>query len=129
MRGVRVWGGHAALAEVICRERICEILLALPVAPRTEIAAILEQCRSVGAATRRIPPLAELVEDRVLVGQIRDVRVEDLLVRPAVHLDEEHLRDAAETRDAEGAVFCMKELIAEYNPTTYVLRRTVARVG
>ena len=92
MRGVRVWGGRAVLAEVVHRERISEILLALPAAPGTEIAAILEQCRSVGVATRRIPPLAELVEDRVLVGQIREVRVEDLLGRPPVQLDESGIR-------------------------------------
>ena len=41
MRGVRVWGGRAVLAEVVRRERISEILLALPAASGTEIAAIL----------------------------------------------------------------------------------------
>src|SRR4029079_12861612 len=75
IRRVRVRGGRAVLAEVVRRERISEILLALPMAPGTEIAGILEQCRSAGVAKRRIPPLAELVEDRVLVGQIREVRV------------------------------------------------------
>ncbi len=92
IRGVRVWGGRAVLAEVVRRERICEILLALPRRRGAEIAAILEQCRSAGVATRRIPPLAELIEDRVLVGQIREVRVEDLLGRPAVQLDESGIR-------------------------------------
>ncbi len=92
MRGVRVWGGRAALAGVVRREHICEILLALPAASGTEIAAILEQCRLAAVATRRIPPLAELIEDRVLVGQIREVRVEDLLGRPAVQLDDSGIR-------------------------------------
>ena len=92
MRGVRVWGGRAVLAEVVRRERISEILLALPGAGGTEIAAILEACRSAAVATRRIPPLAELIENRVLVGQIREVRVEDLLGRPAVQLDESGIR-------------------------------------
>jgi len=41
----------------------------------------------------------------------------------------EDLRDAVEARDTEGAVFCMKELIPEYSPTTFVLRRAVARAG
>ncbi len=92
MRGVRVWGGRAVLAEVVRRERISEILLALPGAPGTEIAAILGECRSAAVATRRIPPLAELIDNRVLVGQIREVQVEDLLGRPAVQLDESGIR-------------------------------------
>ncbi len=92
MRGVRVWGGRAVLAEAVRRERISEILLALPAAPGTEIVAILEQCRSARVATRRIPPLAELIADRVLMGQIREVRLEDLLGRPAVRLEESGIR-------------------------------------
>ncbi len=92
MRGVRVWGGRAVLTEVVRRERINEILLALPGAPGSEIAAILEECRSAGVGTRRIPPLAELMDNRVLVGQIREVQVEDLLGRPAVQLDESGIR-------------------------------------
>ena len=92
MRGVRVWGGRAVLAEVVRRERISEILLAIPGAGGTEIAAILGACRSAAVATRRIPPLAELIDNRVLVGQIREVQVEDLLGRPAVQLDESGIR-------------------------------------
>jgi len=92
MRGVRVVGGRAALAEVVRRERISEILLALPGARGTEIAAILEECRLAAVATRRIPPLSELIDNRVLVGQIREVQVEDLLGRPAVQLDESGIR-------------------------------------
>jgi len=92
MRGVRVWGGRALLAEVVRRERISEILLALPRAPGAEIAAILEECRSAAVATRRIPPLSELIDNRVLVGQIREVQVEDLLGRPTVQLDESGIR-------------------------------------
>jgi FlaA1/EpsC-like NDP-sugar epimerase len=92
MRGVRVWGGRAVLAEVVRRERIGEILLALPGARGTEIAAILGECQSAAVATRRIPPLAELIDNRVLVRQIREVQVEDLLGRPAVCWDESGIR-------------------------------------
>lgn len=126
MRGVRVWGGRAVLAEVVRRERICEILLALPAAPGTEIAAILEQCRLGAVALRRIPPLAELVEDRVLVGQIREVRVEDLLGRPPVHLDESGIRSGLVGRvvlvtgagGSIGSELCRQ--IARYQPAAIV---------
>lgn len=126
MRGVRVWGGRAVLAEVVRRERIAEVLLALPAAPGTQIASILEQCRSVEVATRRIPPLAELIEGRILVGQIRDVRVEDLLGRPAVHLDESEIRAGLAGRvvlvtgagGSIGSELCRQ--IARYQPAAII---------
>ena len=126
MRGVRVWGGRAVLAEVVRRERIEEVLLALPAASGTEIASILEQCHAAKVTTRRIPPLAELMEDRVLVGQIREVRVEDLLGRPAVHLEESAIRSGLAGRvvlvtgagGSIGSELCRQ--IARYQPAAIV---------
>lgn len=126
MRGVRVWGGRAVLAHVVRRERIGEILLAVPRAPGAEIAAILEQCRLSAVATRRIPPLAELIEDGVLVGQIREVRVEDLLGRPAVQLDESGIRSGLAGRvvlvtgagGSIGSELCRQ--MARYHPAAIV---------
>ncbi len=126
IRGVRVWGGHAALAGVVRRERIREVVLALPAASGTEIAYILEQCHAVQVATRRIPPLAELMEDRVLVGQIREVRVEDLLGRPPVRLEESAIRLGIEGKvvlvtgagGSIGGELCRQ--IARYQPAAIV---------
>ena len=126
MRGVRVWGGRTALTEVVRRERIEEVLLALPTAPGAEIAAILEQCHAVNVVTRRIPPLAELMEDRILVGQIREVRVEDLLGRPAVFLDEDAIRAGLTSRvvlvtgagGSIGGELCRQ--VATYQPAAIV---------
>jgi FlaA1/EpsC-like NDP-sugar epimerase len=126
MRGVRVWGGRGVLAELVRRERIEEVLLALPVASGTEIASIFEQCHAVQVTTRRIPPLAELMEDRVLVGQIREVRVEDLLGRPAVQLDESAIRSGLSGKvvlvtgagGSIGSELCRQ--IARYQPAAIV---------
>jgi len=41
----------------------------------------------------------------------------------------EDLREAVGTRNAEGAVLGLQELIPEYDPSTFVLRRAVARAG
>jgi len=126
MRGVRVWGGRGMLAEVVRRERITEVLLALPAAPGTEIVSILEQCRAAAVATRRIPPLAELMKDRILVGQIREVRMEDLLGRPAVRLEESAIRSGIAGKvvlvtgagGSIGSELCRQ--IARYQPASIV---------
>jgi len=98
LRGVRVWGGRAVLAEIVRRKRVDEVLLALPRAPGAEIESILVDCRAAGVATRRIPLLAELIEDRTFIRQIREVRVEDLLGRPPVQLEESAIRVGLEGR-------------------------------
>jgi len=96
LNGVRVLGDRAALPAVVRRERIGEGLLALPAASGVQIAAILEQCRAARVATKRIPPLAELIGHRVLVEQIREVRLEDLLGRPPVEWAEGEVRAGIE---------------------------------
>ncbi len=92
LNGARVLGGIKTLEEVSRKQRVKEVLIALPNATGTEIRAILERCRAASVSAKRIPALAELMDNRVLVDQIRDVRLEDLLGRPPVRLDSEAIR-------------------------------------
>jgi FlaA1/EpsC-like NDP-sugar epimerase len=86
IHGVKVLGGAADLAAAVRKRRIEMVLIALPAATGDQIAAILEECHRASVAAKRIPALAELMGNRVLVDQIRDVRIEDLLGRPPVEL-------------------------------------------
>jgi FlaA1/EpsC-like NDP-sugar epimerase len=88
LNGMRVLGQGSEIAALVRRHKIDEILLALPAATGAQIAAILEQCHAARVITRKIPPLAELIENQaLLVDQIREVRLEDLLGRPPADLD------------------------------------------
>ena len=126
LRGARVWGGRARLAEVVHRQGVDEVLLALPRAPGAEIESILEHCRAARVATRRIPPLAELIEDRSLMRQIREVQVEDLLGRPPVQLEESAIQEGLEGRivlvtgagGSIGSELCRQ--MAHYRPAAIV---------
>jgi FlaA1/EpsC-like NDP-sugar epimerase len=92
LNGARVLGGIGTLEEVARKQRVQEVLIALPNATGSQIAAILERCRTAPVAAKRIPALAELMNHKVLVDQIRDVRLEDLLGRAPVRLDSEMIR-------------------------------------
>src|SRR6185437_3393546 len=52
----------------------------------------LRRCRAARVAARRVPLLAEMIDNRTLMRQIREVRVEDLLGRPPVQLEESAIR-------------------------------------
>ena len=84
LNGSRVLGSVSSLEEVARKHRVEQVLIALPNATGSEIATILERCHAAGVAAKRVPALAELMAHKVLVDQIRDVRLEDLLGRPAV---------------------------------------------
>ena len=62
----------------------------------TQIGEILEACHAARVVTRRIPRLAELIENKVLVDQIREVHLEDLLGRPEVMHQEKGIRTQIE---------------------------------
>jgi FlaA1/EpsC-like NDP-sugar epimerase len=126
LRGVRVFGGRTTLSEMVRRERVDEVLLALPRVPGAEIESILGHCRAAGVATRRIPLLAEMIEDRTLMRHIREVRVEDLLGRPPVQLEEGSIRGVLEGRvvlvtgagGSIGSELCRQ--MARYHPAAIV---------
>jgi FlaA1/EpsC-like NDP-sugar epimerase len=126
LNGARVLGGIAALEEVARKQRVEQVLIALPNATGTQIGAILERCRAASVAAKRVPALAELMEHRVLVDQIRDVRLEDLLGRAPVRLDQELIRARLRGRvvlvtgagGSIGSELCRQ--IARYSPRALV---------
>lgn len=92
LNGARVLGGIGTLEEVARRDRVEQVLIALPNASGTQIRTILERCRAAAVEAKRIPALAELMNHKVLVDQIRDVRLEDLLGRAPARLDRDSIR-------------------------------------
>jgi FlaA1/EpsC-like NDP-sugar epimerase len=88
IHGVRVLGGGAELPAIVRKRGVNEVLLALPAASGDQLTGILEQCRAAGVAVKRVPALLERIGPRVLVDQIREVRLEDLLGRPPAHWEE-----------------------------------------
>jgi len=75
------------------RNRIEEIIIAMPSASGREKREALANCQSAGVPCKTIPGLGELLSRQVLVEQIRDVSVTDLLGRPPVQLEEEPIRE------------------------------------
>jgi FlaA1/EpsC-like NDP-sugar epimerase len=92
VQGAKVLGSRKDLPHQVQKHSIDLLLLALPRASGSELTAILEVCQSASVEAKRIPALAELIDHKVLVEQIRDVRLEDLLGRAPVELSEDSIR-------------------------------------
>ncbi len=65
-----------------------EILIAIPSANGDEMRRLVEICDRTGKRFRTIPKIGELIEGRISVSAIREVRLEDLVGRQEILLDQ-----------------------------------------
>lgn len=119
---VPVLGGYAQVNELVRDYSIDTILIAIPSATGAQMTRILERCHAAGVEYKTIPGLSEVIEERGLVGQIREVAVEDLLGRNPVRLNDEQIRGTLEGKivlvtgaaGSIGSELCRQ--IARFNP-------------
>ena len=91
--GIAVLGGGDEVQSLVTKYNITIILIAIPSATGVEMTRILELCHAAGVEYKTVPGLGEVVEECGLVGQIREVAVEDLLGRNPVRLEVNRIRD------------------------------------
>ena len=85
--GVPVLGGGDEAKTLVVKHDVDTILIAIPSATGPTMTRILQLCQAAGADCKTVPGLGEVIEERGLVGQIRNVAVEDLLGRSPVRLE------------------------------------------
>ena len=87
IHGVPVLGGRAHLPQIMEAHTPDELLLAIPGASRETIRAIVRSLEPYQIRITTLPRLHDLIDARVEMGQIRQLKVEDLLARDPVGLD------------------------------------------
>lgn len=124
--GVSVLGGGDEVTLLATKEKIDIILIAIPSATGAAMTRILERCHACGVECKTVPGLGDVIEEGGLVGQIRDVAVEDLLGRNPVRLEESQIRAGLEGKvvmvtgaaGSIGSELCRQ--IARFNPAGIV---------
>jgi len=87
IHGVPVLGTRQDIPRLAQRENIDEVVIAMPTAPGSAIREVRAICERCQVATKTIPGLYELINGSVAIGQIREVKIEDLLRREPVRTD------------------------------------------
>jgi FlaA1/EpsC-like NDP-sugar epimerase len=93
-RGLEVLGTTQDLVHVLEDVEPDEVLIAIPSAPGTLRARVVRACRDRGVPVRTMPTVFELLQNggaSRLMGQVREVRVEDVLGREPVRMEVEHV--------------------------------------
>jgi FlaA1/EpsC-like NDP-sugar epimerase len=94
--GVSVLGGGDEIKALVTKHKIDIILIAIPSATGAQMTRILEQCHACSVECKTVPGLGDVIEERGLAGQIRNVAVEDLLGRTPVRLEQNQIRTTLE---------------------------------
>jgi FlaA1/EpsC-like NDP-sugar epimerase len=92
IHGVPVLGTTEALGWLVERYEVSCVLIALPSAKGSEIERIVASCRECNVEFKILPPFGQQIGRSDLVGQVRSVRVEDLLGREPVPNDLDNIR-------------------------------------
>ena len=82
--GLPVFGGLADLSDIVNRERVDEVVIAMPKAPGPIVRRIAEDCLKVGVTSRTVPGVYELLDGRISVSRLRDIEIADLLRRRVI---------------------------------------------
>ena len=94
VNGVRVEGTREELGQIVERVKASRVIIAMPSASPTILAEIVEACEGEEVEHLVLPGIRQVMQGKVSVGQLRPVRIEDLLGRPPQSLDLPQLRSA-----------------------------------
>jgi FlaA1/EpsC-like NDP-sugar epimerase len=89
--GLPVLGGVESVGEVVSRLDVQQIVIAIPSLAPERLRQVLAACEPTAAPVRILPPLHELIHRGTGVSALREVRMEDLLPRSEVRLDEDRI--------------------------------------
>ena len=92
IHGIEVLGYIHQLSNVCKSQQVEEILVAIPSATEEQASHIIRHCQDSGIPFKTVPSLKALLQGKVRIGQLREVKPEDLLGRDPVRLDVERLQ-------------------------------------
>ncbi|EPD53880.1 hypothetical protein HMPREF1210_00703 [Paenisporosarcina sp. HGH0030] len=85
--GVEVLGKIINIPEIVERNKIELIIIAIPSLSKQEMIVLTKICVGTGVKTQTIPRIEDIMTGKLSVNEIQDVRFEDLLGREEVRLD------------------------------------------
>lgn len=91
LHGLPVLGGCDDIPRLVREKGIERVIIAMPSAPGAVRRKIAHLCSRAGVKAFTVPGVYELVDGRVSVRQIREVRLEDLLGREPVRVNLEEI--------------------------------------
>ncbi len=93
IHGISVLGSVGDLPDIVENKDIEEVLISIPSASGEQMRHIVDICKSCNVLYKTLPGMGEIIDGRVSLKALRDVRYEDLLGRPQVLIDMAGIRN------------------------------------
>jgi len=87
IRNKKVLGVIDDINEIINREKVVVVIIAIPSIKGSEIRRIVSKINNKDIKIKTVPGLYELINEKVSISRIRNVGVEDLLNRDSINLN------------------------------------------
>lgn len=92
IHGLPVLGRIDDLTRIVVKKEIEEAVIAIPSLTGKEMRHIIGLCDAAGIICKTVPAISDILNGTVHVNQIREIRIEDVLGREHVELNEEQIR-------------------------------------
>jgi FlaA1/EpsC-like NDP-sugar epimerase len=127
IHGIKVHGNIDELNEIVNRNEVNEILIAMPSSPGKTMRRIVENCESTKIHYKTLPGIGELIDGKVSIKSIRDISFKDLLGRTSVLLENDKISEFIKNRTilitgaggSIGSELCRQ--ICKYEPALLIL--------
>lgn len=93
IHGVRVLGDLTELGHIAVDLEIDEVFVALPSADKTTLQTLVKLCADLHIVCKTLPSLKEMNHHTLKTGDLRSIRLEDLLGRDEISLDNQRVCD------------------------------------
>jgi len=87
----KVLGNVEGINDILEKEQVSTVIIAIPTARGKQIKRIVDNIKNKEVKIKILPGLYELVDGKVSVSRIRNIRIEDLLGREPVDLNLEEI--------------------------------------
>jgi FlaA1/EpsC-like NDP-sugar epimerase len=87
INGVKVEGKVEDISRIIEKYKVDTVIIAIPSAPKSAIAEIINKCQKSNVNVKIVPKLVDIIEGKITMNMIRNIKVEDLLGRDPVEID------------------------------------------
>ena len=124
---VSVLGTTDDVPKICEQNKIEEIIIAVPSATKKQLNRIVDICSTTKAEIKTLPSVADIIEGRVSISQIKNVDINDLLGRDVVKLDTQAIKNFLTDRTilvtgaggSIGSEMCRQ--IAQFKPKKIIL--------
>lgn len=93
IHNVPVLGKIEEVEKIVQKKNVQEIIIAIPSITGKEMRRIVDQCKDTGIPCKTVPGVSDILNGKVHVSQIREIRIEDLLGREHIELNRKEIEE------------------------------------